>query len=542
MENKLNLVYSSSIDKLVSANESFDRGVMHIAYHGKNNNKTHISKEAFEDALGSIYNCPVVCNYQVREDLIGGHDMELVESQGTYKLINCTHPVGIVPESANTYWETVIENDGAEHEYLCSEILLWKRQSAYSHIKENGVTSESMEIKVLSGETKDDGYYYISKFEFTAFCLLERDRPCFESAGIEVFSLDRLKSECEEMLADLKREFALVNPADADDDISKNSLEGGDKPLNIEELMSKYGLNEEDIDFEFGAMELSEVEERFAQIRENKIANEHVDDQQNAEPAAVQEESFAEDAHIDEPAAYASNDAGIEQMEYSLTAQQMVQEVVAALCAETYMSEYWGAIPRYSYVDYDPSVSKVYAIDCLDYKMYGFVYSMSGDNVVVDFDNKVRVKIAYVEFDNGDSTDDTNYEWLFAGREHVFESAFAANKKQMEEQIADLQQYKDGKIAEERKINLDKLFAEFSDLEEVEAFAVLKADCENNSEMSIEDVEEKCFALRGRNSNTAEFKFSAEEAQNIRLPIDGMSGITNEPYNGIFLEFGIGQR
>ena len=541
MENKLNLVYSSSIDKLVNANASFDRGIMHIAYHGKNNNKTYISKETFEDALGSIYNCPVVCNYQVREDLIGGHDMELVESQGSYKLINSTHPVGIVPESASTYWEVVTEDDGSEREYLCAEILLWKRQSAYSHIKENGVTSESMEIKVLSGETKDDGYYYINKFEFTAFCLLERDRPCFESAGIEVFSMDQLKAECEEMLADLKREFALVNPADADDDISKNSLEGGDKPLNIEELMSKYGLNEEDVDFDYDAMELSEVEERFAQIHENKIANEHVEDQQIAEPAADQQQNFADESNVVQPAVPVEEPVPGIQETYSLTAQQMVQEVVAALCAETYMSEYWGTIPRYSYMDYDPAVSKVYAIDCLDYKMYGFDYSVSGDSVAVDFDSKTRVKIAYVEFENGDDSAEDNepsYELLFSG----VESAFAASKQQMGNEIAELQQYKDTKIAEERKCQLEELFSRFEDLSEIEAFTQLKSESETNFDLAIESIEEKCYAIKGRNSQSVALNFSNEEAQSVRLPVDGMYSMKNEPYNGIFLEYGIGQR
>lgn len=535
VENKLNLVYASSIDQLVEANASFDKGVMRVAYHGKNANKTCISKEAFEVSIGSIYNCPVVCNYQVREDFIGGHDMELVnQGDGNYKLINCTHPVGVVPESARTYWEFVTEDDGSENEYLCTDVLLWKRQSAYEHIKDNGVTSESMEIKVLDGERKDDGYYHISKFEFTAFCLLERDKPCFESAGIELFSRDEFVRECDEMFEDLKREFSMVNTATAVDDTIKNSLEGGDKPLNIEELMSKYGLLEQDIDFDYSAMELSEVEERFAQIRENKIADEPVNEPQSVEFSNEPEAEPAAEP-IEEPIEVPV--VGDEE-KFSLTAQQMVQEVYAALSAETVYNEYYGAVPRYFYVDYDANAGMVYAIDSIDNRMYGFNFSMDGDNVVIDFSSKKRMKIAFVEFDDGSASEEFNdYELMFSGLNNAINEKFA----KMSEEIEELAKFKSDKLAAERKAGIAEVFAKFDDLDGNEVFAALQAECETNEELSVEAIEEKCYAIRGRFTDPT-VKFSSTEGESLRLPIDGMSAKNNEPYNGIFLEFGIGQR
>ena len=86
-----------------------------------------------------------------------------------------TQPVGVIPESANYWWETY-EDKNVSREYLCVDALIWKRQEAYQKIKDNVVTDESMEIKVLDGRMKD-GVYVIDAFEFLAFCLLESAEP-----------------------------------------------------------------------------------------------------------------------------------------------------------------------------------------------------------------------------------------------------------------------------------------------------------------------------------------------------------------------------
>ena len=150
----LHLTYSSSLTNLCEVNSSFDAGVLRIAYHGKNQNKSYISKETFERCLKTIYNCPVVCNYDVEADTIGGHDMELVHSgDGSLRLINITEPIGVIPESAKVFWETVEEENGDLHEYLCAETLLWKRHPAFAKVKRDGITAQSMELTIKDGKS-----------------------------------------------------------------------------------------------------------------------------------------------------------------------------------------------------------------------------------------------------------------------------------------------------------------------------------------------------------------------------------------------------
>ncbi len=98
-------------------------------------------------------------------------------------------PVGVVPESARYFWREITEDDGSVHNYLCVDVLLWKRQEAYKKIKEDGITAESMEISVKDGRMQD-GFFVIDDFEFTAFCLLGSAEPCFESASLAMFSMD----------------------------------------------------------------------------------------------------------------------------------------------------------------------------------------------------------------------------------------------------------------------------------------------------------------------------------------------------------------
>lgn len=151
-ERTMRIVFSSSISDLTEKNSSFDRGILRVAYTGRNRNNSFISKETFERCMPSIYNCPIVCRYDREEDVIGSHDMDLVsDGDGGLRIVNITHPVGVIPESAQYWWEE-IEDDSGVHEYLCVDALIWKRQEAYKKIKEDGITDESMEISIKEGE------------------------------------------------------------------------------------------------------------------------------------------------------------------------------------------------------------------------------------------------------------------------------------------------------------------------------------------------------------------------------------------------------
>lgn len=132
----MRIKFSSGVSDVTEKNSSFASGILRVAYTGKNRNNSFISKETFERCIGSIYNCPIVCNYDRETDTIGAHDMELVtDENGSMRIVNVTAPVGVIPESAEYYFEEIEDNSGI-HEYLCVDALIWKRQEAYKKIKD----------------------------------------------------------------------------------------------------------------------------------------------------------------------------------------------------------------------------------------------------------------------------------------------------------------------------------------------------------------------------------------------------------------------
>ena len=209
MEHNLSVRFDSSIKDISEINESFSSGRMLVCYTGENNNKSDISKESIERAIPSMFNCPVVCNYDVESDVIGGHDMEIVsDADGNPKLVNLTSAVGVIPSEADYGWE-MIDDDGVKHEYFYTDVILWKRSPAYEKIAADGVVGQSMEITVKEGRVKD-GVFIIDDFIFTAFCLLgEGIRPCFESASLQLFSNnDELKAQFGAMMQEFKESFS----------------------------------------------------------------------------------------------------------------------------------------------------------------------------------------------------------------------------------------------------------------------------------------------------------------------------------------------
>ena len=157
-----------------------------------------------------MFNCPVVCNYSVEDNTIGGHDMALsTDNEGNMRIVNLTDAVGVVPSGAKTWWEKVDDN-GIEHDYFCTEVILWKRSPAYQKIISDGITSQSMEITVKDGRM-DDGVFVIDNFSFTAFCLLGEDiEPCFESASLQMFDGNHIERQFALLMQDLKESPMLL--------------------------------------------------------------------------------------------------------------------------------------------------------------------------------------------------------------------------------------------------------------------------------------------------------------------------------------------
>lgn len=509
MNKVLNLTYASSLTDLCEVNSSFDSGILRIAYSGENRNKSRIDRATFERCLKTIYNCPIVCNYDRETDTLGGHDMEVVrDSDGGLRIVNATTPVGCIPESAKTFWEEVEEDDGTVHEYLCAEALLWKRQEAYQKIKKDGYSSQSMEITVNDGKMVN-GVYEIYDFEFTAFALIGVE-PCFESAALE-FSKQDFKQQLSEMMLEIKESFSKVNTSTEDDNIHPQnySMEGGEKVLKDKlDLIAKYGLDAETLDFSIDDISLDELEEKLKEFTADKSDDNHNDTDGDADSKFALEGNFRE-------------------------------ELYRALEAEKVQRE-WGEVTRYWFVDYDKDANEVFCWDSNDWLLYGFAYKIDGDAVTIDFDSKKRKKYEIVDFDEGEQA--SPFAAVYTMLEEKIHSNTDLEAKyqsasdtiaSMKSELDTLRQFKADTDAAVAKTERDEVFAQFEDLSGVEAFEALKTEAEK---YDVATLEEKCFAIRGRNT-VAKFSYDAS-TKAPKIKVD-KTDTTTEPYGGLFRQYGI---
>ena len=102
----------------------------------------------------------------------------------------------------------------------------------------------------------------------------------------------------------------------------------------------------------------------------------------------------------------------------------------------------------------------------------------------------------------------------------------------METELGELRQFKADTESAALESAREKVFAQFEDLVGVEAFEALRENC---AEYDAESLEEKCYAIRGRNGSVAKFSL---ENKTPKLKVD-KTDISNEPYGGIFTQYGI---
>lgn len=511
--NTLNLTFSSSLTDMRSANTSFDFATLRIAYPGKNRKNSSISKEVFEKCAGSIYNVPIVTHYTRDTDTLGGHDMEVYrDANNAIRVVNVTEPVGVVPESARQWWEVAEDEYGEEHEYLYTDVLLWKRQEAYKKIKRDGITAHSMEI-TINDCAMVDGCLEIRDFEYTAFCLIGVE-PAYTGSQLS-FSLDNakeFKERMSEMMNDLKETFSST------DSCVKNELKGGKTVLSEKmELAAKYGIDVDSLEFSLDDFSIEELTAKFEAMK---------NEPEEVTPTTTEQFSLS---------------------------SQMIDEIARMLCEEKISME-WGEVPKYSYIDCDFEACEVYAYDRTDWLMYGFTYAVDGDAVKIDFDSKKRKKFAIVDFDGQEqpalavfSEMENTINEMFASAKD-WEQKYSAVSEELatskgsceeltgkysalESEVTELRQFKasvENAAAEQER---EAVFSAFSDLEGIEAFDALKENCDG---MDAEALKKECFAIRGEFGMTGKFSFNNPMPVRIKVPNRDEQDDTNDkPYGGI---------
>lgn len=538
----MNVFCESSIASLYNikeVNSSFAVASLDIMYTGKNPNKSDIGRAETESALPTLYNVPIVCNWDPDAGEIGGHDVEFVRGEdGTVRMRNLTVPCGVVTDHTKFSFQTKEDSNGVEHEYLVADgVVLWKRQDVYNHIVNDlgGVVPHSMEITVTDGyEDKDSGYYKIKSFEFTALCLLGNVSPCFNGSKLEVYSDDSLKKKCEQMFAEIKQcysDIASAQNAAVNINNDKSTKGGSTMHEEVTKLAEEYGIDLDSLDFSLDDMSIDDIKAKFEEISAGSKADE---EPTNDEATAEQKDD-----------ASSEGEATGEEAKFELNAniRRIISDAVES--AEVVHKE-WGDMPKYFMRDFDEEAKEVYFESAEDWNLYGASYSMDGDNVVIDWSSKIRKKYAIIDFDEGTASYPNVSESVFSAMATMITSAkesaddalgkyesLKAESDSLAEEVTALRKFKEDTEAAAMQQSVSEVFAKFSELVGVEQFdALVSGVTSGEVKYGIEELEEKCFAIKGRVGMTA--KFSETKNAVPKIIVGKSSDETVEkPYGGI---------
>lgn len=530
---------NASLYNITEVNSSFAVASLDIMYTGKNPNMSDIERKAVEDALPTLYNVPIVCNYDPDAREIGGHDVEFVtDDDDNIKMRNLTVPLGVVTDHTKFSFQNKKDKNGVEHEYLVADgVVLWKRQDVYDYIVDDlgGVVPHSMEINVLSGKkNKTTKYYDIEKFEFTALCLLGNVRPCFEGSQLQVYSSTKLKEDISEMFDEIKQYYSLIVTAtDAVDNNTTHSSKGGDR-MHDEEIMKlaeEFGIDVETLDFSIDGMSVDDIRAKFEAMTTGDSAT----------------DTTADETHVEEtPDGTVSDTATSENdTENFELNRNLYDSLYEALSSEKIHYD-WGDVSKYWMVDFDTDAAMIYAEDTADWKIYGFKYAMDGDNVVIDWDSKSRMKWAIVEFDEGSKDVQNAASNVFSAMTAMVEEAVNKSTELQAEldevntsfsalnaEVEELRAYKLSSEESMRTSMVESVFAMFDDLDGNETFDAFKQSVIDGTEQYDKDaLEEKCYALRGRLATPAKFSAS-QKAPKIQLDETEKDSVAEKPYGGI---------
>lgn len=476
MEKDVDLKVSATFEKIKDysvADVRFTKVKIKMMHLGLNLNNSIFNKDVVDEAIPSLYNTPILAYVEKNDegmDDFSDHRQELSIEDNQIKITYKCIPFGVISESCNPRYETCVADDGVERTYLVVDGLVWNKLEHSDIFSRDVIKDASMELSSnYSGHFDKDNHFIFTKMEFDGICGLGNGvQPAMKGASIEVnFALDEIKSKLEQFNSFFN------NQSSNDVDNTNNSEEGGNT------LAEEIKNNEiaEDV------VEEVIVDETVENEVENTDTEETIDENMSSES----EVENAETETVDE----------IVATEFSVTYLQKREALQNALSGSVEKDENGEVVSGVNYWVSDFDDTYVYVEKYTwgngnsDTEHGRFSYSFDDANIVAtingDFE-KMIVTWVTVEENERLNAERTEYERLVNFEKDI--------------------------LATNRKNEVQAVFDKFDErLADVEGYSDLKA---NYGDMSIEDIEDKCFAMVGKITT----KFSAKKKNDSVVKLD----------------------
>lgn len=520
-----------------------------VLHTGGNLNGSRFEKEVVDRAAKSIANTPILGYIEQNDDDeldFKGHEHELIVDEDGIRYVYAGSAYGVIPESCNPRWVSRDDGTGKTREYLRVDGLLWTKFDDSCGIFERDVVKgQSMEITNMEGYVDKDGYYVVQNFDFDGCCVLSTTdpqiRPAMTGSTVTAnFTAATIASQVKDMLA----EYTALQRSESSKEAQIDNFAKGDDCLKEkEEILASYGIDASTLEFSLEEITIEELKAKCEEMAAAKSAEpEEPQGEPESEPAA---EPAAEPAEPDppaEPEGAAEQEGGEPAADYSLNLRDKLNEVNEAISAET-MIDPWGyEVSRYWLQDVQDDL--VVVMDCQDWKIYSFTFTMDGDNVKVDFASKKRMKVKYEAWDEGsaDMGVPALYSTMSDKAKEQTEKLEAANKQysELKAEYDEMKPKYDAYVAaeaaaakEEENAKREQLFAVMDQKLDGDAdYAKLR----DNKTMEFTVLEDACYKLLGKKA--AEFSYvpSKEKKGEVNKVWFGVNGTqkTEKRYGDLF--------
>ena len=482
---KNNFIMSYSVDKTFES-DKFLKIRCRVCHDEESPNKTYFTKATMEKAnKESLEYIPILAHVYVDENgkpVIGSHDMHIEKdklNEGETRVIYDEQPIGMVPSLADNNC-AIEEYNGLNYTFV--DAYIWRDYSNYAEqlVEDAENTKMSMEIDfpedALSYDAANERYN-ISSYRYRGITLLnEALGTGMKDALVTTtnFSInDDIKSKMIVLMDELQkclREY----------DTTNSDKKGVEKNMNLDELLEKYELTLEELDFSVDDLSDEELENALSDFACKKKKKCELDEHFNS--LLEQYGVTADDVDFD------YTDMSIEELDAKF-------EEVFAGCkkkkkcsneSESFVLKYelshddirsalYKLLDAYSENGYctcwiiEVYDDKFIYQDYAENKYYRRGYSKDGDTVSL-MDNKVEVFNEWLSKEERDALDTLKADY------------------------ASLKAFKTNTEAAELKAQKDAIFArgEYSVLAEDETFKALVSDAEK---YSVDEVEAKAKAI-----------------------------------------------
>lgn len=435
-----------------------------MMHSGLNGNKTNIPDTAVEEAKETISNIPILAYIKRDEDGeaidFDQHNIitKIVQGEDGHevKQFYLERPIGVIPESHNYRIEEI---DGVDH--VVVDGYVWKTYSneGYDLIKETGEKGVSMEISVEEGSRdKKTGIYTISKYSYLGITVLGDD----------------------------------VTPA-----------------MGYTCKLETYSSNEE---FQLAMEELNKEVKKYqeeVETVEDTQVREEVDTK--VESTEEVEETTIDDNTVEETTEENVEAVETEQHNFNLSIDNILKSIRNTLIERKCKKTYPWCDEEYETQEFFlrtilPTENIVILEDNSNekYNYYGVPFSLQGDDVVLDFDNKVE----YIETWRPKKQDEETIVFLEKQEEEnkvinekisEMEESIATLKEQIEAKDAELEELKTFKSEKDQEAltqEVNEIISQFSDSLEEDEYKEIR-DKALNREITVDDLKFNLYALKG---------------------------------------------